>query len=186
MKRKIISIILIGMLVFAIFNFFRDSFGTSEWNYEIANKNVQAKDERIGLNVGDKAPGFELQSTTGDFIRLSDYKGKKVMLNFWATWCPPCRAEMPDMEKFYQDSDIEILAINLVETESRFQNIQAFLEENQLTFPILLDNGNQASDLYRIRPIPTTYLIDSHGVIQYHTYGPMDYEMMMNEYEKLN
>jgi peroxiredoxin len=185
MKKIIATGILMGMLGFAIIDFVKDRSNTLDNNFEIADGSLE-DGEDVGLDIGDKAPDFELQSMTGDFIRLSDYRGKKVMLNYWATWCPPCRAEMPDMERFYQNSEIEILAINLVETEARFKDIQSFQEENQLTFPILLDNGNQASDLYQIRPIPMSYLIDSNGVIQYRTYGPMTYEMMMAEYEKLN
>ncbi|KAB8125763.1 redoxin domain-containing protein [Gracilibacillus oryzae] len=187
MRKIIISGILLMMLGIAIIDFIKKEERNTEMDSRFQISAESDEDEgNVGLEVGDEAPDFELQSMTGDFITLSDYRGKKVMLNFWATWCPPCKAEMPDMEKFYQNSEIEILAINLVETETKFQDIKQFQAEYQLTFPILLDNGNKASDLYRIRPIPASYLIDSNGIIQYFTYGPMSYEKMMEEYMQLD
>ncbi|SER89832.1 Peroxiredoxin [Gracilibacillus ureilyticus] len=184
MKNLFIIAILAGMLGFALYDFINDRNRGLENSFQIADGSVIV-DDSIGLDIGDKAPDFELQSMGGEFIQLSDFKGKKVMLNFWATWCPPCREEMPEMEQFYQNTNIEILAINLVETETSYQVIENFRQENELTFPVLLDNGNKAADIYRIVPIPATYLIDSNGIIQFRTYGPLTFDRMMEEYEKL-
>ncbi|WP_316245041.1 redoxin domain-containing protein [Gracilibacillus massiliensis] len=142
-------------------------------------------DIQEGLEVGDEAPDFQLQTLNGETAKLSDYRGQRVMLNFWATWCPPCRAEMPDMEKFYHNKDVEILAVNLAETEASVEDVHDFVEEFGLSFSILLDEGNQAATTYQIRPIPTSYMIDSKGIISYKAYGPLNYEMMETEFEKM-
>ncbi|MFC4386427.1 redoxin domain-containing protein [Gracilibacillus marinus] len=180
MKKWLISIVLLGMLGYAVVSFYTKE--KEAYPYQIDE--IVNEDEQVGLEIGEVAPDFELQTLNGEFVKLSDYRGKTVMLNFWATWCPPCRAEMPDMEKFYQDTDIEILAINLVDSESSMDQITSFVEEYQLTFPILLDNGNKASEMYRIRPIPTSLFIDTNGIIQYQVYGPLNYELMVREYER--
>src|SRR5699024_11976097 len=82
-----------------------------------------------GLKKGDIAPDFELETLSGETVTLADYRGQKVMLNFWATWCPPCRAEMPDMQKVQDErDDVVILAVNQVQTESNPDNIAPFLD----------------------------------------------------------
>ncbi|WP_343033610.1 TlpA disulfide reductase family protein [Virgibacillus ihumii] len=68
-------------------------------------------------------PGFQLETLEGEKVKLSDFRGNPVMLNFWATWCPPCRAEIPDMEKLHQNKDITILAVNLTKSEANIQNV---------------------------------------------------------------
>jgi len=141
--------------------------------------------DSIGLQVGDMVPDFELATLDGDIIKLSEFLGQRVMLNFWATWCPPCRAEMPDMQKFHESKDIVILAVNLVGTESSKENVANFIEEFKITFPILLDTDMEVSNLYRIQPIPTSYMIDSSGRIQYKAFGALNYELMVQEFEKM-
>lgn len=101
------------------------------------------------------------------------------MLNFWATWCPPCRAEMPDMEKFHQDTDVEILAVNLTETEPHPNQVQQFADEYGLTFPILLDEKVEVATIYAIQPVPTSFMIDSEGIIQFKSIGPLTYDQMV-------
>lgn len=129
---------------------------------------TSASNEQLGgLKIGVKAPDFELKSLTGESVKLSDYEGKKVILNFWATWCPPCREEMPDMEKFSQvmEDDVVILAVN-IDPEN---DVQAFVKEYGVTFTILLDSQsskNPVNDQYQVLSIPTTYFIDSKGIIQ--------------------
>jgi len=145
-----------------------------------------AAEKEIGLDVGNLAPDFQLTTLNGEETSLSDYRGSKVMLNFWATWCPPCRAEMPDMEKFYQDTDIEILAVNLTETENHVNQVQKFADEYELTFPILLDEVIEVATLYAIQPVPTSFMIDSEGVIQFKTFGPLTYGQMVQVSEDMD
>src|SRR5699024_6220346 len=89
-----------------------------------------AEDVQVGLEKGKRAPDFELETLEGGTVKLSDYRGKRVMLNFWASWCGPCRAEMPDMQTFHEDTEIVILAVNLTDTESSEKNIPNFVDEH--------------------------------------------------------
>src|SRR5699024_1685435 len=136
MKKTIIITIIVEMFSWAIFNFVSKSKeSTKENQYEISeatstttnNEGMQDFDS-IGLQVGNMAPDFELTTLDGEDIKLSELRGQRVMVNFWATWCPPCRAEMPDMQKFHESKDIVILAVNLVGTESSKENVVKFIE----------------------------------------------------------
>ncbi|MFD2656574.1 redoxin domain-containing protein [Gracilibacillus thailandensis] len=171
MKKWIISAVLLAMVVWAVIDMVTD------------NKVTEA--DNIGLEIGNIAPDFELETLDGETVKLSDYRGEPVMLNFWATWCPPCRSEMPDMQRFYQDTDMNILAINLTDTEANVEDVNQFVEEYDLTFTIPLDQGNIVGNRYQIRPIPTTYMLDSNGIIQFNVFGPLNYDQMMLEYNKL-
>lgn len=140
----------------------------------------------IGLELGNIAPDFELTTLDGDEVSLSDFRGQRVLLNFWATWCPPCRAEMPDIEEFYLNHDVVVLAVNLTDAEPNVQQVQDFVDEYYLSFPILLDETVSVATMYEIQPIPTSYLIDSNGVIQNKAFGPLTYDLMVEEFEKMN
>jgi peroxiredoxin len=152
-----------------------------------SNSEQQSSGENLGgLKVGEKAPDFTLQTLDGQTVTLSDLQGKKVLLNFWATWCPPCKKEMPDMQKYYAESgdDIVILAVN-IDPEN---DVQAFINEMQLTFPILLDSQSAKkpiSDVYAVISIPTSYFIDSTGVIQSKHIGPMEEAYMREQMNDL-
>ncbi|MFC0298367.1 TlpA family protein disulfide reductase [Geobacillus jurassicus] len=136
---------------------------------------------KIGTNKGEIALDFELRSITGDNIQLSDLRGKTVILNFWATWCPPCRAEMPEMQKFYEnnkDSNVEILAVNLTNSERGSNAVSDFVEAKGITFKVVLDEQGDIGNLYGAITIPTSYIIDKNGVIRNKYIGPMSYETM--------
>lgn len=113
----------------------------------------------------DEAPDFALLNLDGETVRLSDYRGKAVMINFWATWCDACVSEMPMLEavaKQYPDQ-LVILALNRDEARS---DVAVFRDDNGLTFPILLDAGGKVFDLYQMRGLPTSVFIDPDGNIQ--------------------
>lgn len=185
------------MLGWAIYDFgIKDKASSSSEQVEQLDNNETDKEERSqnksgeamikeGLEKGDLAPDFELETLEGEKVSLSDFRGKRVMLNFWATWCPPCRAEMPDMQKFHENKDVVILAVNLTETESSEDNVPKFVEEYGITFRVPLDVDSSVSTLYQIRPIPTTYLIDSNGMIHNVAFGAINYELMVQEFEKM-
>jgi peroxiredoxin len=139
----------------------------------------EQQDNLPGLGIGTKAPDFELKTLSGENVKLSDYRGKKVMLNFWATWCAPCKEEMPDMEEFYQQNgkEIEILAVNI---DPQF-NVQQFVTEFGITFPILLDDKDEVNTMYQLLTIPTTYFIDEKGIIR-HKYLTTMTQDIMKEY----
>lgn len=115
--------------------------------------------------VGSKAPDFSLSILDGSDQRLSDLQGKPVLINFWATWCLPCKEEMPVLEKAYEKygGKLVVLGINSGETEAQ---IRSFLEEIEISFPVMLDETEAVSDLYFVRNFPITYFIDESGVIR--------------------
>lgn len=194
MKKWILIVVVVGMLGYAVFDFWNsnkesaDQFETVDEGQEMENENESnagTEELTIGLNVGNQAPDFELETLTGENVKLSDFRGKRVMINFWATWCPPCRAEMPDMEKFYHDKDVVVLAVNLTDTESSIDGIEDFTEEYNLTFPILMDTNLDVATLYGIQPLPTSYLVDSNGIVSNMAFGALNYDLMVQEFEKM-
>lgn len=116
--------------------------------------------------VDAPAPDFSLQSLDGSLVTLGELKGLPVIINFWATWCGPCRVEMPTFQA-YQDQfegELVILAINASESQ---QDVNQFVDELDLNLRVLLDPEGEVEKQYRVRGLPTTYFIDESGVIQY-------------------
>lgn len=200
MKRNIIILIIVGLFGWAIYDFVKteDHEVKEEDSGEVvvheeeseeisgdAEESTANENEEVGLEKGNIAPDFELETIDGETMRLSDYRGEPILLNFWATWCPPCRAEIPDMQKFYEDKDVVILAVNLYDTETNEDDIPEFIEEFGMTFPVLLDEGSEVSTKYQIQPIPTSYLIDAEGRIHNIAFGALNYDLMVQEFEKM-
>lgn len=124
------------------------------------------KDKVKVLEVGDKAPDFELVDLDGNKHRLSDFKGEGVFLNFWGTWCPPCKKEMPyieDQYKKFEEKGVHVLSVNIGESQLK---VDSFRQQYGLTFPIVIDKTKDVRDLYNIQPLPTTFLIDKDGIIR--------------------
>ncbi|PGO33301.1 thiol:disulfide interchange protein [Bacillus cereus] len=144
---------------------------------------------RNGIEIGKSAPDFELTKLDGTKVKLSDLKGKKVILNFWATWCGPCQQEMPDMEAFYKKhkENVEILAINYTPSEKGGgeEKVSNFAKEKGITFPVLLDKNIDVTTAYKVITIPTSYFIDTKGVIQDKFIGPMTQKEMEKRIAKL-
>lgn len=145
---------------------------------------------RIGLQPlkeGTEMVDFELQDLSGSTRRLSDFKGKVVFLNFWATWCGPCRFEMPSMERLYRSlksKGLEIVAVNLQEDR---KSVQRFVDEYGLSFPVLLDTTGRIGAAYGARSIPTTYVVDRDGFVIAGTIGTREWdtEEYIRFFEKL-
>lgn len=117
------------------------------------------------------APDFTLKSRSGKNLRLSDFRGQVVMLNFWASWCGPCRQEMPlleEMSKKYSRLGFTLLGVNVDEDSSKGLKL---LEKIPVTFPILFDNKSEVSEMLNVDAMPTTYLIDRDGNIRFHHRG---------------
>ena len=143
---------------------------------------VQPDKEKINLMADYD---FTLEDLNGSKVSLSKLKGKKVYLNFWATWCPPCKEEMPDLEKLYQetkDSDLVILAVNVGEDK---KTVQDFITKNKYNFPVLLDVKGEVSQLYQVSGIPTSYFIDTNGFLDNGTTGGLPLESMKEYVNKL-
>lgn len=128
---------------------------------------------------------FTLKDLAGNTVSLEGLKGKRVFLNFWATWCPPCKAEMPDIEKLYQEtknSDLVIIAVNVGDPK---ETVQSFINKNKYHFTILLDLDNAVATQYNITGIPTSFFIDRDGNVMNHTVGALSYDAMKNNVDKL-
>jgi len=205
MIKKYIPIILIVLLAgYAVFDFLskEDTIDmTVENTDETEGVGGQEVVDELSQNISDEltetgliesnqtspkaefAPGFVLSDLTGASVNLSDFKGEIVILNFWATWCPPCREEMPHMQSFYEknkENDIEILAVNLTNMDDGQQAIEQFVQDYGLTFPVLLDENGDVGTRYEIMTIPTSYILDTEGRIFQKIIGPMN-EQMMND-----
>jgi peroxiredoxin len=122
--------------------------------------------------IGSAAPDFELLNLAGEQIRLSEMRGTAVLINFWATWCGPCRLEMPAIQERYERyyPELAVLAVNFDEP---VDEVQKFVDELGLTFEVLLDPGATVQDLYRVRGYPTTYLVDEGGIVRVYHIGLM-------------
>lgn len=123
-----------------------------------------------GSNSGP-APDFSLQSLDGSTVRLSDLKGQVVLINFWATWCAPCREEMPLLDAIYQKYNrlgVELLGINVEDDAS---GARKYLNETPVTFPILFDPDGRVSKQYQVKAMPSTILVDRHGNVRHIHYG---------------
>lgn len=154
------------------------------------NNKAETKNEESSSNANnDKTPAidFELKDQYGKTHKLSDYKGKVLFLNFWATWCPPCKMEMPDIQKIYEKyekqgekSEVVVLSVAAPNTqdEKNIDGIKAFLEENGYTYPVLMDDGGYTFGAYRISSLPTTFMIDKEGNVFGYVQGGLTQEAM--------
>ncbi|MEM7129740.1 MAG: TlpA disulfide reductase family protein [Chloroflexota bacterium] len=126
--------------------------------------------------AGHPAPNFTLVTLDGESLSLAELQGKPVILNFWATWCGPCRLEMPHLEQAYQenlDDNVVILGVNLTQRENNSEDIPIFVDEFALTFPIVLDEEGDVAKLYEIRGQPASVFINRDGVVNSVFNGPV-------------
>ncbi|MGA3600072.1 redoxin domain-containing protein [Lysinibacillus agricola] len=194
--KKNIGLLIVVLLVVAMIGTYVKQQIDKDREIETASLGKEMDEQKISLKNGDTPPDFTLTSLDGDEVTLSDLRGKKVVLNFWATWCPPCKAEMPHMQKYYEqyakEDNVEIIAVNLTKDEHDFtvdekiDTVMTFRDSFELTFPILLDQEREVSPQYKIMTIPTTYFIDSKGYIQRAISGPMDTDMLKSYVDELD
>lgn len=137
---------------------------------------------------GFLAPDFTLNTIEGEIITLSTLREQAVLVNLWATWCPPCRAEMPAIQKLYdeyKDQGFDVLAINMTYQDD-FSAISPFVQENGLTFPILIDQTGEVARKYELRSLPSSFFIDRDGIIQEVVIGgPMAEALLRTRIESL-
>ena len=129
------------------------------------------------LVVGMTAPNFSLPDLQGKTQRLTDYRGKVVFLNFWATWCKPCKEEMPSMQVLWdnlKNQDFMMLAVSM-DRVTTTKDIPSFVETLKLSFPILTDSWGQTDKRYKLMGVPETYIIDQNGVLREKVIGPRDW-----------
>ncbi len=181
MRKNGIAIIIVLILVaWGVYDYTKDN-GTQ-------NQQTSTAGVKVGIAKGNKAPDFKLPTLDEKYMKLSEFAGKKVILNFWATWCPPCRVEMPHMEKLYKDyeEDVVVLGVNLTQTEKSQNDVRAFVKEFGLTFPVVMDIEGDVASTYQIFAYPTSYIIDSQGIIQEIFKGAINYEIMEKAIKKVN
>jgi peroxiredoxin len=126
--------------------------------------------------VGRPAPDFTASDMNGRTIRLSDYRGKVVILNIWATWCPPCVDEMPSLEKLYRkfkDQNFALLAVSI--DSDGITAVAPFMTRHGLTFPALIDSQAAIQTSYKITGVPETFIIDKKGILVRKIIGPLDW-----------
>ncbi|MFJ5565469.1 peroxiredoxin family protein [Lysinibacillus xylanilyticus] len=194
--KKNIGLLIVVLLVAAMIGTYVKQQIDKDREIETTSLGKEMDERKIGLKNGDTPPDFTLTSLDGKDVTLSELRGKKVVLNFWATWCPPCKAEMPHMQNYYEQyakkDNVEIIAVNLTQAErditddAKVDSVMTFRDSFNLTFPILLDPKNSAGEDYQILTIPTTYFIDSNGYIQRAIKGPMNVEMLKQYVEALD
>jgi len=165
-KRKLILIFVVLIGIFGLYSL-----------YSIIYESKRPR-QRVdyGAKVGQTAPDFELPALGGDSVRLSDYRGKVVFLNIWATWCPPCREEMPSMESLYQrlkGREFEMLAVSIDREGERM--VRPFAAKYGLKFHVLLDPDNKTYRLYGLTGVPESFIVDKNGVIINKIIGPQNW-----------
>lgn len=185
--------IIIGVLMFtgkmnSMFGYLSDTKVENDSSIESDKGDVS--DENKGGSLEIAAPDFELVDQYGVTHRLSDYKGKTVFLNFWATWCGPCKSEMPDIQELYEEyskgDEVVILGVaapNLGKEKNR-EGIATFLEENGYTYPVLMDETGEQFSVYGVSAFPTTYMIRPDGNIEGYVQGAISKDIMMNIIEQ--
>ncbi|MEW9501150.1 TlpA disulfide reductase family protein [Jeotgalibacillus marinus] len=191
MIKQILALILVaGLIIILIINVVDDKqLSEDELAYQRErpsdNSSAQVVTSGAVVKEGQVAPDFQTTTLDGSVVSLSDYHGKKIMLNFWASWCGPCIAEMPHMQEYYEDEadkdNVEILAVNLTSVENGIGRVESFVEDFGLTFPILMDDETgQLGNQFQAFAIPTTYILDEDGIIMKKIIGEMDREMISN------
>ena len=153
---------------------------------------VSADQSQVQLSAvakeGFTAPDFTLDLLDGGSFALSDLHGKVVLVNFWTSWCPPCRLEMPAIERTYRsykDLGFVVIGLNLTAQDSE-KDVANFIKEFDLTFPIALDRDSTVGNLYRVTALPTSYFIDRNGVIRSVIVGgPMSEAVIQSKVEEL-
>lgn len=137
------------------------------------------KDSNQVISAGDKAPDFVLTDLEGNKHQLSDYEGQGVLLNFWGTWCPPCKKEMPALNEAYnkyKDKGIQVISINIAQSNFEVQN---FVDNYKLDFPMTIDKTKSVMRTYNVDQLPATFLIDKNGEItKILTYGITESEFV--------
>lgn len=190
MKKTLLILLVVGMFGWTVYEFVisansQDDMITSDDPVKEKTKEQPVESDERGIQEGQLALDFELETLDGETVKLSDYRGQRVMLNFWATWCPPCRAEMPDMQKFQDNQDVQILAVNLTETEAGRAQVENFMDELNLSMTVPMDEESAVSTDYSVMAYPTTYMIDSNGRIQSVMMGAINYDLMVQQFEMM-
>jgi cytochrome c biogenesis protein CcmG/thiol:disulfide interchange protein DsbE len=153
------------------------------------NSNVAAGSRPTTAKIGDLAPEIDLKSVTGDQITLSKLEGRPVLINFWATWCGPCRQEFPAlvrMYKKYQGKGLVVLGVNYQDPNPD-TGVLTFMKDTLVNFPVVRDTGDRVGQQYRVDGLPTSYFVDRKGIVRDVVVGgPMTDEFLDKEFAKID
>lgn len=186
MNKKALTIVIIALIVIGGIFYFSQSNETNEIKdneSDVSQNSNQIEENSLPIDIGKEAPNFTLNTLEGETVSLEDYRGKTVLINFWATDCPYCVKEMPDLNKLYinhKDEDFEVLAINVGESEA---DVKAYLNGTDYQFTILLDSKANTAISYMVTGIPMSVMIDEEGIIRAIKIGLMSYDVMEDMFE---
>jgi peroxiredoxin len=135
-------------------------------------------DSVLPVEVSFPAPTLQLQNTLGETKSLEDYRGRVVLINNWATWCPPCRAEMPTLQSYYEAHEAEGLTVIGIEAGQPAPEVQAFADSFGLTFPVWVDTGTTSLEAFRNARLPNSYVIDRTGTVRLAWIGEISLPML--------
>lgn len=197
-KKALVGIIVALLLALAIGIYYftsnsdRKLEGSNITENNRAENNVQVEDEQTSkeeddfepdIAVGKLAPDFTLLDLNGQQVSLSDFRGKYVLINFWATWCKYCDAEMPDLQRLYDgNEDLVVLAVNVQEEKGVVEN---YIKKGGYDFPVVLDQDGQVAISYLVSAFPTSYFVDKEGILLGGVPGMMTYEQMVQILENI-
>lgn len=135
---------------------------------------------KVGIEIGDKAPNYTLPTFEGEAQSLSDYKGNIVVMNMWASWCEPCTREIPDLMRLHNTYDeVTLVAVNMNSYERNRDGAESFVEEYDMNrIPSLIDEEGEVASLYQLQHLPTTYIIDEDGIIVERMEGETTFEQL--------
>lgn len=186
MKRNMGLILVLVLVVMMVGTYIKQQTERSE---AIAEK-VKGYEVETGIAKAQLAPDFTLTNLAGEEVTLSDLRGKNVILNFWATWCPPCEAEMPHFQKYYNQhaaqDNVEIIGVNATYAKEKIERVEQFVRSYDLTFSILLEPTGTVAEQYEVLTIPATFFIDAEGKVQRQIKGPLDLEALQGYVSELN
>lgn len=158
---------------------------------EIVDKDtvvIEAPVEPVGpvkqdIEIGKEAPDFTLKNLNGEEVSLSDYRGKIVLINFWATWCMYCDKEMPDLQKIHEENDdLVVLAVDSMEDK---ETVKKYIEKGGYDFEVVLDQDGKVSQTYLVSGLPTSLFVDEEGILLLGVPGMLTYEQMNSVLEKI-
>ncbi|MGF7399811.1 TlpA disulfide reductase family protein [Thermoanaerobacterium thermosaccharolyticum] len=181
---SIILVLILGISIYFLNSFVMSNQSKSD-SKNVSGVNTADEKIQVGTEKGDLAPDFSLKDINGNTMTLSKLRGKKVILNFWATTCPYCKIEMPELNKFYQNhkKDVVLLAIDIGEEKSTVEN---YLEGKGYGFTILLDSDAKTAINYKVQFIPMSFFIDEKGIIRSISNGAMTYDEIEEYYQTIS
>lgn len=188
-KQSNFKYIWIGLIIIALIGGVIVVFSTTTGNTDIADstQNSGASDLPPAPIAGHPVPDFTLQNVDGETVSLSDFHGQPVIINFWATWCGPCRVEMPEFQEAFtehQQDGLIILGVNLTERDS-VEAVPGFLDEFGLTFPVVLDADGDVAEAYNVFGQPASVFVNKDGTVHELFYGPVNKTFIDERVEQL-